>query len=350
MKVVQSSLTRMELPYSITQVPALAFNGMPAIAVGSEGNDSLLLLRSPEYRPEVLAEGPGGFISLCSLDWAGRPFLLASTLFKPVFKAAGCTLEAYPLDTGPAPAPEHIGPLSYTHRLGLAEVGGTRCLLASTLCGGKDFQDDWSKPGSVFVAPVPAASGNAADAWKFRPVSGGLSKNHGMDAAVLGGRRGFLLSAHEGLFFLALPQDPSGSWERELITAGEHSDAFAGAWDAKNDPVIFSLSPFHGNVLSIHRRQPHGWERQTLDDSLGFGHVVWAGMFLGRPGLLVGSRAGRKELALYRPSADKVFTKETIDEGAGPSQITVVQGEKGEAVIFACAHARGEVVRYSISE
>ncbi len=350
MKVVSRAVARMDLPYSITPVPALATDGMPAIAVGSEGEGPLVLLRPPEYHPETVAEAPGGFISLRPIRWGGRPFLVASTGFKPVFQAANCSLKAYALDGAFPCVSEEIGPLPYTHRLGLAEVGGKTCLLASTLCGGKRFQDDWSSPGSVRLAVLPATPDTGAAGWKFRPICAGLSKNHGMDPAVLmNGKPGFLLSAHEGLFFLSLPRDPSGAWERETLATGEYSDAIAGRWDESNETTVFSLSPFHGNVLSIHRHTPRGWTRETIDDSIGFGHVVWAGIFLGRPGILVGARAGRKELTLYRPAAGGVFMKETIDEGAGPSQIAVVDRGRSEAVIFACAHARGEVVCYTIS-
>jgi hypothetical protein len=296
------------------------------------------------------AEAPGGFISLRPIRWVGRPFLVASTGFKPVFQAANCSLKAYPLDRGFPCVPEEIGPLPYTHRLGLAEVGGKTCLLASTLCGGKRFQDDWSSPGGVHLAVLPETLDQGAAGWKFHPICMGLSKNHGMDPAVLvNEKRGFLLSAHEGLFFLSLPQDSSGAWERETLASEEYSDAYAGRWDESDETTVFSLSPFHGNVLSIHRRTSRGWARQTIDDSIGFGHVVWAGMFLGRPGILVGARAGRKELVLYRGAAGGVFVRELIDEGAGPSQIAVVDRGRNEAVIFACAHARGEVVCYTIS-
>jgi hypothetical protein len=324
---------------------------MPAIAVGSEGNGPLLLLRPPEYRPDVLAEKPGGFMSLCHLQWAGRPFLAASTSFKPVFKGAECRLAAYPLDRGPLPVPEDIGPLPYAHRLGLATVSGKTCLLASTLCGGKEFLDDWSKPGGVSLAVVPAVPGGGAAAWAFRPICEGLSKNHGMDQAVLTrGRRGFLLSAHEGLFFLETPQETGGAWERETLATGEYSDAFAFPWEADGEPQVFSLSPFHGNTLSRHRLTPTGWMRETIDDSIEFGHVLWAGMLLGRPGLLVGTRGGGKEIALYRAAGDGLLKKELIDEGAGPAQAAVMDNGRSQCTIFVSAHARGEVISYAISE
>jgi hypothetical protein len=73
-------------------------------------------------------------------------------------------------------------------------------------------------------------------------------------------------------------------------------------------------------------------------------------MVLGRQGLLVGGRRGRKQLAIYRRGDGNRFEKELIDEGVGPTQVTVIERGRGEALIFVAAHARGEVVEYTLGE
>jgi len=351
MKVAARTLARLDLAYSIARLPAANGADMPTIAAGSEGDGPLLLFRPPEYRPETIAEAPGGFISLCQLQWAGRIFLAASTGFKPVFQAEKCRLVAYPLDRGEMPSPLDIGPLPYTHRIASFDFDGKVHLLASTLCAGKSFQDDWSKPGGVYLGEVPASPARGEMAWSFHPICKGLSKNHGMDEAVLHhGRRGFLLSAHEGLFFLGAPGGKAAGWTPETISSGEYSDAIAFPWDDPADPHVFSLSPFHGNVLSQHRRTAAGWSRETLDDTIDFGHVLWAGMVLGRQGLVVGGRRGRQQLAVYRRGDGSLLQKQLIDEGVGPTQVAVIERGSGEARVFVAAHARGEVVEYTLSE
>jgi len=91
-------------------------------------------------------------------------------------------------------------------------------------------------------------------------------------------------------------------------------------------PEIFPISPFHGNVLSFFREAIGGWQRQILADDLALGHIVWAGDFLGRPGLLAGSRRARCELRLYRPTPEGGVNLdyEIIAEGVGPSQLAAV--------------------------
>src|SRR5207249_374130 len=103
-------------------------------------------------------------------------------------------------------------------------------------------------------------------------------------------------------------------------------EAFAFDWDGDGIPEIFSISPFHGHVLSMHKLGASGWSQRTIHDDLALGHIVWAGDILGAPGLLAGSRRGGRELRLYRRDA-VVFVRPDyaiIDREIGPSQMNVV--------------------------
>jgi hypothetical protein len=186
----------------------------------------------------------------------------------------------------------------------------------------------------------------------MRQVVPGLNKNHGMDYAELGRERrpGYLLSCMEGLFFMPLPDDPAGEWPVAQISAEETSDAFAFDWDGDGEPEIFSISPFHGHVLSLHKRSATGWHRSVIHDDLSFGHIVWAGQLLGGPALLAGSRRDRRELRLYRPNASGGInlSYQVIDEGIGPSQVSVVARGASRATLYVAAHGLNEVRLYDL--
>jgi hypothetical protein len=172
-----------------------------------------------------------------------------------------------------------------------------------------------------------------------------------MDFALLGRehRPGFLLSSMEGLHFMPIPDDPAGAWLVERIDASETSDAFAFDWDGDGEPEIFSISPFHGHVLALHRKGPDGWGKTIIHDDLAMGHIVWAGELLGAPALLAGSRRNRRELRLYRPRPDGTVDPEytLLDEGIGPTQIAVLpQGRK--ATLYVAAHGMNEVRLYEL--
>lgn len=349
MKITSRTLARLERGYSIALLPP-AGGRLPSFLAGSEEEDRLLFFEAPDFRPKVIASAPGGYISIFPLVRGGRRHVIATTEFKPGFNAAPASIRLYPLDAGENPPSTLIADLPYTHRIALQAHGGREFLLASTLCAAKSHKEDWTQPGGIHLAEVPA--GDLTQPWSMRQIVTGLNKNHGMDFARLGRDRrpGYLLSAMEGLFFMPLPADPDGAWPVERISGEENSDAFAFDWDGDGEPEIFSISPFHGHVLSLHRRKAARWERTVIHDDLALGHIVWAGDLLGGPALLAGSRRERRELRLYRPgpdgSVDRNYT--LIDEGIGPSQMNVVVHDARSATLYVAAHGVNEVRLYEL--
>jgi len=348
MKIRKRLLGQIEKVYSLSAVANPVDPGLPSFAAGSDADGELVLFEPPKYKPRILARKPGGFISLCPYTKNGRTYLLASTDFKPGFKAENCRILQYPLDQGEYPEPAIVAALPYTHRIAVTTVGGKSCFLASTLCSSKSFKDDWSHPGSIHFSVIPD---DPNQPWTFRQIAGNLTRNHGMEFTRLQPETpgGFLVSATEGLFHLGIPGDASGTWPMDRIAADEYSDAFAYDWNRLGHTDIFTISPFHGNVLSMFTKFKNGWEKATIDDDLEFGHIIWAGDLLGKPGLLVGGRGGRKELRLYR-SGPSGFHFETVDEGIGPAQMLVLNDRKDFAKLVVSAHARNEVLLYDIGE
>jgi hypothetical protein len=350
MNVSHRTLSRLERGYSISLLPA-PVGQEPSFVAGSEGEDRLLFFSAPEYRPEVIAREPGGYISTCPLFHGGARFIVAATMFKPGFNAAAAAIRLYPLDAGEYPESTWIADMPYTHRLAMLARSGRKMLLVSTLCAAKSDKEDWTQPGGVHLAEVPA---NPRQPWSFRQIVNGFNKNHGLDYAELGRERrpGYLLSAQEGLFFMPIPDDLDGDWPLEPIAAEESSDAFAYDWDGDGEPEVFSISPFHGHVLTLHKLTAGRWQRALIHDDLSMGHIVWAGELLGAPALLAGSRRGRRELRLYRRATDGGVDPayQTIDEGIGPSQMVVWPRGPHSARLYMAAHGVDEVRIYELEQ
>ncbi len=351
MQIRHRTLAGLVRGYSIALLPLPPKGGLPAFLCGSEGEDSLLLFEPPEFAPRAIARKPGGFISTAPFVRDGRRYVIGTTLFKPGFNGEEATLRLYDLDGDTAAEPSLVGRMPYTHRVAHLRHASQDWLLVSTLCSGKEEREDWSQPGGIHLAEAP---GKLSEAWPMRPIVPGLRKNHGMDFARLGrdSRPGYLLSSMDGLCFLPIPQDPRGAWPTERIAEGEYSDAFAFDWDGDGEPEIFTISPFHGHMLALHKRTPQGWRRRVIHEDLAMGHIVWAGPFLGRPGLLAGSRRERKELRLYRPSSDGGVDPayELIDVGIGPTQLAVIPRGNDAVVLYVAAHGCDEVRLYEISD
>ena len=84
---------------------------------------------------------------------------------------------------------------------------------------------------------------------------------------------------------------------------------------------------------------------------LRLAHVLWAGPILGRPALIVGSRAERKALTLYRLQAGddgKLFVEQQaeLDQGQAPAQITVLEDGR---TLLTTNHDVGELAKYTLS-
>ena len=351
MKISKRSLAGLERVYSIAVVPGSMDGDWPAFLAGSEGDGSLLYFEGGDLKPVEIAKEPGGFISLWAFEQGGCKYVVAATDFKPGFKAENCKIIVYPLDGARRGECFEVGLLPYTHRVAVLDLDGQKCFLGSTLCAAKDFKYDWSQPGGIHLAAIPE---EVSSPWEFRQIVTGLNKNHGMDFAQLseGGRGGFLLSAMEGLFYMRIPTGFDGEWEVETIAEGEHSDGFAYDWDGSGSVQIFAISPFHGETVTIYRRDQGGWNPTIITDDVSFGHVLWAGELLGEPGLLIAGRGGDKELRLYRKSGPdgKGFSCETIDEGIGPTQIAVVDRGEDSAGLIVAAHGANEVRVYDLSK
>ena len=350
MKITKRTLANIERVYSISVVPNSNLDGWPAFLAGSEADGPLLYFEPPQYEPIVIADNPGGFISLWAFEQNGSNYVVAATDFKPGFKAENCRIIVYPLDPDQRGRSFEVGSLPYPHRVAVLDLDGKKCFLGSTLCSAKAFKYDWTQPGGIHLALIPD---QLETQYKFKQIVTGLNKNHGMDFAQLNksDRSGFLLSAMEGLFFMKTPERLDADWELETIAQGEHSDAFAYDWDQTALPQIFSISPFHGNTVTIYRPDQTGWNPTIITDDISFGHVLWAGEILGQPGLLIAGRDGDKELRLYRKSGPdgKDFSYEIIDEGIGPTQIAVIDRSKDSAGLIVAAHGANEVRVYNLT-
>lgn len=351
MRVKKRTLTEMERVYSLSKVPSHSRGGGPAFLAGSEaGEGALLYFEPPDYKPRTIADQPGGFISLANFSREGRRYAIASTQFRPGFDAAKCEIWVWPLDPTRDPSPLKKFAMPYAHRVALTDVGGDLVFLASTLCAKKDDKEDWTHPGGVYAAVVP----DPLDAeWEFVPCLEGLNKNHGLDFAQIepNGNSGFLVSAMEGCSFMEIPKRIGDPWAVTVIDTEETSDAFAFDWDGTGTPQIFTIQPFHGNRVHIHRRKGEAWDKTLLTDEIEFGHILWAGTLLGRRALVVGWRRGARDLVVYwknGPEPDD-YDREIIDKEIGPAQM-IVHHDGDREFLIVSGHGAASVLLYELTK
>jgi len=345
MKVEKRRLAELEEVYVVR---AMTLGGETHLLAASEKRRGACLLFSPpDWRASVAWDGPGGAMSLSPVP--GREgVLMVIQQFFPVFQSEDAGL--YLIRVGADPERPwdvaRVADLPFVHRLEIVDVAGTPFMVASSMCGGKSFRDDWSKPGAVYVAPVPT---DASPTTTLTPVLQGVSKNHGMHVTTLGGAPVVLISAEEGIFSIAIPKTPDGDWpSTKLIDVGV-SDLCAADLDGDGENEIVTIEPFHGNRLAVYRCVDSTWTA-IYEAELDFGHVVWAGTIAGAPAILAGSRGADKELAMLAVTAAGPFSVErtVLDTAVGPTQVAVVnQGDSD--LILSANHGAGEVALYELS-
>jgi hypothetical protein len=108
---------------------------------------------------------------------------------------------------------------------------------------------------------------------------------------------------------------------------------------------LVTIEPFHGNTLNVYKCTDGQWNK-LFQDELWFGHGLSAGMFNGEPIFVVGNRRGPLTLNMYRRLEDGSFSRETLEEEAGPTQTLVFTADDGTDYILSANQLKNEVALY----
>ncbi len=344
MRISKRTLAAIEMPYA---VEALSLGGRTHFLAATQSHGPCLLFSPPDWRASVVWEGPGGAMRMAPVPGRDGAFLAVEGFF-PIFQSDGAGI-VY-AEAGASPAePWHVRrvlDLPFVHRIATVYVGAEPYLVASTLCGGKAFRDDWSQPGAVYAGPIPPdATGN----WALQPILTGITKNHGLHVTRANGHQAVLIAGHEGVFRLQAPVAPGEPWPSERLIDRETSDVFAADLDEDGTAELLAIEPFHGDTMAIYREQRETWER-VLSMPATDGHAIWSGSLLGAPAVVVGSRGGNKELALLRPQNGDLGAMErrVIDAGTGPIQVAVAH-ERERELILSANDGTGDIALYELT-
>lgn len=230
-----------------------------------------------------------------------------------------------------------IKKLPFCHRIGIVRGKEDNFLIACTLCEDKKFQDDWSKPGSVFVASI--SDSLRTGEWDFLRICDGLVKNHGLYID----NNHVYIASEKGIIYL----DFSSYWfgkniKPEIISTVPTSDLCICSLGKRK--IMATIEPFHGDRISVYELYD-GTVKSMWTTGISFGHVIWCGKVLGEFCVIAGSRGGEKRLELYGIDGK---LKAVIDDNVGPTQISVFSICDDETFILSANHGIGEVALYSI--
>ena len=343
MKISRREIASMVYPYAVSVFP---LPSGPRVIVAAETKGECLSISVDDLSRETIWRDMGGTMNVCQLNQEGE-FLAVQEFYKGNNSKTACLVRTSRRDG--RWVTERFLDLPFLHRFCLANVKGTRFAVISTLARDKENREDWSRPGSTYVMRLPDGADRPGD---LVPLISGITRNHGMFKGRHRGREVVMVSGGEGLFEIRIPEHPDGKWEYERLLDREVSDMTVFDLDGDGAEEIITIEKFHGSRLSVNRPSAAGW-REIYSYPIDFGHALWAGNVLGRPGLLIGYRGANAALLLMRPTGEKdgVPTMETtvIDEHEAPTNIDVLE-RGGVCLIFSCSGAKNRVVLYELAD
>lgn len=341
MRVEKKHFTDLEMPYAIT---TMEVDGTSYCLCASEKRDcGCVMINQETGECHKVWDAPGGVMAVLPID--GEQAFLSIEKFFPVFDSAAAEINRNEIhfEEGKLVLKKtKLCDFPYVHRIALIKEGDEQYLVGGSLCEKKEFVDDWSHPGGVFVGRY-----NQNAPIELEEIYHGLTKNHGMFVHYLeDGSQEILIGASEGILKV---QRKQGVWTTELMDTGETSDIYTADFDEDGKEELAVIQGFHGNHIRILKETELGLKK-IGELPLDFGHVLWTGKILGELCIIGGSRGGKKQLVLYRViRAEQLrFESQIIDEATGPTQICVSE-LNGKVFVCAANHGAGSVDRYTIS-
>jgi hypothetical protein len=306
----------------------------------SEGEDRCVFF-DPEHPSEMetVWDKSGGTMSIAKIESNGG-FLSVQNFFKGFNSKTAKIVWAKRSGSGKWDVSDFL-PLPYVHRFDVVEAGTDRFLLACTLCDDKDFKEDWTRPGRVWLGKFTEDG-----SCKLETFMSGITKNHGFFHGSHNHSKVILVTGQEGIFEIKVPVAADDSWSHEKIFDKEVSEAIFVDLDEDGHDELVTIEPFHGSKVTIYKSSPNGY-REVYSMPVNFGHVIWGGSILGKPSLLVGYRLDNAPLLLLRkkPIDGWYMEQQIIDEHIGPTNISVESGDK-ECLVLCSAGGSQEILLY----
>lgn len=334
MNITKRKIVDLPLVYSTTD---LSLKGKKYLAVASEAvGEHAYIIDPVTYEYSDLWFGDTGVMNIVQIPDDDR--LLAITKFYPIFQskeAQICLIE--PSERGYM-SPWSIRPvldLPFCHRIGTIKNHNGSFLLGCQLCHDKDYQEDWTQPGSLWMAKIPS---DYNEKWEWHELFSGLTKNHGL---FIQDNCAYICS-ESGIMKFDLTDYELGQYVYPvLVSTTPTSDIWFT--NNENEVVAVTIEPFHGDTFGVYK---YGSKFESIASyDINFGHVAWVGEINGKTMAIAGSRGGKEELELIDFETGERIV---IDEGIGPTQITVFK-EESVYYILSANHGSGDVTVYSIS-
>jgi hypothetical protein len=215
--------------------------------------------------------------------------------------------------------------LPYLHRFDILRgADGRAHLVVCALAKAKETRDDWSLPGCIYTALLPA---DWTRPVTLVPLKSDLFQNHGYCRVSVAGRECGLVTGREGVFLVTPPAGPENGWGLERLLDRAVSDAAFADLDGDGEDEMACIEPFHGNTFRVYKKRGGAFEcLHELEDRSDFYHVAWGGQLAGKPVFIGGCRGGSRALFLLSMTGGRIV-RTLVENGVGPSNVAVLHAD-----------------------
>ncbi len=346
MKCSKKAIASMELAYAVGR---FCGDDQDSLVVGVEKHGPIERFALDGTHIEQVAEGPGGVMTICQVPGRGDQVLATYQFFSPNCGGDDAKIVSYTRGEDGTWQMRVVCDLPYVHRFGLLEgAGGELWLIACTIKSACAYKEDWRFPGKVYGARIdrPFEDIDAEHQLKLDVIADTQLRNHGFWTPAT--RDFALVSTDDGVFRFEPPAAEGDPWVRELWLSVPTSDICLVDFDGDGVDEMLTLAPFHGEQLSVYKRDGQGKFQLAWRDpeERPFLHAIWGGTLAGSPCAIVGNRKGGRDL-LRVWFEDSAYHVEVLDHDFGPANCLAIADGNQERII-ACNRETNQVALYDV--
>lgn len=348
MKIEKKVMGNLTKCYSIAP---LRYKGTDHILVAAEKIDRCLLFDSEGNIEDTIWTEPGGVMTMVQVPGTDGQFLATQKFYSPNDSKEAKIVIVTP-DEQNGWEVKTLVDLPFVHRFHIVERNGINYLIACTLKSGHEFKDDWSSPGKVYGAVLPEDLSGFNDKHQLplKVIKAGMLKNHGYYKVEDGGLQTSIISSDSGVYQFIPPEQPSGEWGFRQLIKEAASDAVLVDFDEDGEKELATISPFHGDKISIWKKTDGEYrEVYVYDQPAEFNHAIFGGTLCGRPALVIGHRQGERNLLVftYNP-VQKSYEAQILDRNCGPANVYKYTNN-GKEIIISTNHGIDEIAMYTFT-
>lgn len=316
-------------------VAAITYNDAQHIVVAAEKKDKCLLFDLNGKLEDTIWDQPGGTMSLAPVPGENGMFLASQQMYAPD-EAENAKIVLVKPGLRNKWDIKTLVEIPFVHRFGILIRGERRYLVAATIKSSSEYEEDWRDPGKLLVCELPGNIESCCGKLTMTVLKDGLLKNHGFLQRHTADGDFCVISASEGVFKVSPPSGAGSSWCIKLLTSDPVSDAAFVDFDGDGREEMITLSPFHGDSISIYKQTDDQYRCiYTFPERFEFVHSLWAGMLYGKPYAVVGHRKGASRDIIGITYADDCYRYEVLVRDVGSANVLVYKNGNDECMVSA---------------